>query len=243
MRNVYRSADEISSSWSDGSASSVWRLASARGGRASSGPVPRSRRNSRNTSAARQLGRRDLVEQTRAPGGAGFARCVARRHRPRQLGRLGRLGATCPHGGWIGDLYLHVLDPGLDVKVQQIRPVGKPALALGREREQHVLEPAERALAVDGHQQALAQRRIRHGRRRTAPSSGTARATTRDRRVGIDSGLVGHLGATSSGVRLALDDREQVAVLEVEEALLVGRVAFERRSPDRSSSLVIGGMF
>ena len=44
---------------------------------------------------------------------------------------------------------LVLLEPLLDVPVQELGAVREPALALGRIGEQHVLEPAERALAVD----------------------------------------------------------------------------------------------
>ena len=46
--------------------------------------------------------------------------------------------------------------------MEQLGAVREPALALGRERQQHVLEPAEGPLAVDRDQQPLAQRRLGH---------------------------------------------------------------------------------
>ena len=91
--------------------------------------------------------------------------------------------ATAPHGGSLRRLDLVLLEPGLDVPVQQLGAIREPALALGGIGEQHVLEPAERALAVDRDDQALAQRLVGRPSRRTSPSSGTARATTPARRA------------------------------------------------------------
>src|SRR6185312_15049767 len=115
---------------------------------------------------------------------------------------------------------------GLDVEVQQLRPVGEPALALGGKRQQDVLEPPERPLAVDGDQQPLVQRLV--GDRR---DEALHPAILLARRGGIDAQVAlrvgGHARPSGRGVRLTLDDGEQVAVLEIEEALLVWRISLE----------------
>ena len=132
----------------------------------------------------RQLGRRDLVEQLARLSPQDLARRLAgcRLLRGSSTGSAG--WRDVPPGGNVRHLDLHVIEPGLDVEVQQLRSVGEPPLALGREGQKHVLESPERPLAVDRDEQPLAQRLIGDRARRTAPSSGTARATTRGRPAG-----------------------------------------------------------
>jgi hypothetical protein len=119
-----------------------------------------------------------------------------------------------------------VLEPGLDVKVQQVRPVGEPALAFGREGEQDVLEATKGSLPVDRHQQPLAQRLVGDRRHETLHP---AVLFTRRGRIDpqVTAGVVGHLRTPRRRVWFALDDGQQIPVLEIEKALLVRRIAFE----------------
>ena len=75
---------------------------------------------------------------------------------------IGRFSARLdpPPGRKIGQLDMEVIEPCLDMEMQQLRAVGEPALALRGESQQYILEPAKRALAVDGDQQAFAQRQV-----------------------------------------------------------------------------------
>ena len=173
----------------------------------------------------RQLGRRNLVEQIARLPAQDLARRLARRDDARDLGRLGRLRDVAPRR-LVRDLDPHVVEPGLDVEVQQLRPVREPALALRRERQQHVLEPPERALAVDRDQQPLAQRLVGHRR-----DEALHPAVLLARRRRIDTQVTLRVRRDPrpprGGIGLTLDDREQVAVLEVEEALLIRRISLE----------------
>jgi hypothetical protein len=119
-----------------------------------------------------------------------------------------------------------VLEPGLDVEVEQVRAVGEPALALGGESQEDVLEAAKGALAVDGDEQPFPQRGLRHrGHETFHPAVLLARRGRVDPQVAV--GVVRHLRAAGGRVRLAFDDREEVAVLQVEETFLVRRITFE----------------
>src|SRR3954447_25545080 len=79
-----------------------------------------------------QLGRRNLVEQIARLPAQDLAGRLAGRHDARDLGRLRRLRDVAPRR-LIRDLDLHVVKPRLNMEVQQLGAVRKPALALGRE--------------------------------------------------------------------------------------------------------------
>jgi hypothetical protein len=114
----------------------------------------------------------------------------------------------------------------VDVPVQELGAVREPALALGREAQQHVLEAAERALAVDRHDQALAQRRVDH---RADEPLHPAVLLARRRRLDPQEAarvVVDHLAA-GRRFEVAGGDRHDLAGGEVEEALGVGGVAFD----------------
>jgi hypothetical protein len=119
-----------------------------------------------------------------------------------------------------------VLEPRLDVEVQQIRAVGEPALAFGREGQQDVLEPAESPFAVDGHQQPLPQGRLGHGG--DEPLHPAVLLPRRGRVYPeVTMRVVGDLGAPGGGVGLSFDDGEEIPIVQVEEALLIRRIALE----------------
>ena len=63
----------------------------------------------------------------------------------------------------VGRFDLQVVDPSLDVQVQQLGPIGEPTFALGRKSQQDILESAESAFAINGDEQAVSQRLVLNG--------------------------------------------------------------------------------
>jgi hypothetical protein len=81
-----------------------------------------------------------------------------------------------------------------------------------RSRQQHVLEPPERALAVDRDQQSLAQRWVGDRRHEAFHP-----AVLLPRRCGIDPQVTLRVRSDArsprGGIRLTFDNRKQIAVL------------------------------
>src|SRR5262249_37471641 len=129
-------------------------------------------------------------------------------------------------------LDLLFLQPLLHVPVEQVAAVAEPALPLDRVVEEHVLEAPERALAVDGDHQPLAQRLVGPaGDEALHPPFRLAAAGRLTPREGLPPRL--HLGPLLGVVDRALLHGHDVPGPQIEEALRLRRVALE-------SSLEIG---
>jgi hypothetical protein len=138
---------------------------------------------------------------------------------------LGRLLGVAPRGE-LAERDVLPVEPAVDVDVQEVGAVGEPPVALHGVRQEHVLEAAERSLAVDGEHQALAQRFVLHrGHEPLHPAVLLARRG----RVEVDEAAFGAADELALLLVLgsAVDDGHHLSGLEVQVAVGLGGVVLE----------------
>ena len=196
---------------------------------------PRSRRNSRKASAGGNSAAGISSSRSRAwrrrisPGASPLVATV----RGISAGSDGCCHVT--PGRRVRHLDLHVVQPGLDVEVEQLRAVREPAFTFGWEGQQHILEPPEGALAVDRDEQPLAQRRVGH---RADEAFHPAVLLSRRGRVDAQVALRARWRRAPGGPpRLAHPRRSRAGLrFRGRESSLDPESFARRRSPDHSSS-------
>jgi hypothetical protein len=120
-----------------------------------------------------------------------------------------------------------LLEPLLDVPVEQLGPVREPALALGRIGEQDVLEPTERTLAVDRDDQTLAQGLI--GDRADELLHPAVLLTGGGRLYPqVITDVLGDLLTVEQRLGVTRGDRDDPPGRQIEIAVGVGRITFDR---------------